>query len=435
MERDLNAADKERYSRNGIYQLPLHYDEFRRRDGSRRYIVETLEARSPVDGSPLYPLTLSTNSLATRVLFDTTEGERPKAYGVEYMIGEGLYAADRRYDAETAREIRRVTASREVIVSGGAFNTPQILKLSGVGPRKELEALGIEVVVDLPAVVCQLICLDSCYTADNSSIRAHTCRTITRPASPWKRPFRWRTIPLLIACSMSLIRQNPCLVEWQTTHTGPYGEGAAPISMLYRSSVSENEDADLLIFGAAGTVFRGFFPGYSVAHYPPESWFWSIAKMQTPGDKSQGKVTLRSADPRDVPSIDFNWFSEETRDRDLQALEEGVEFVMRVFNATGTPYAPFTVVEPRPDVANQRQAIMDDTFSHHVTSTCRMGPPAEDGIPQYCVDSRFRVDGVDGLRVVDASVFPRTPGAMPVAPTFVISRKAFAEIVSSINIM
>lgn len=228
---------------------------------------------------------------------------------------------------------------------------------------------------------------------------------------------------------------DPCLVEWQTTHTGPYGEGAAPISMLYRSSVSENDDADLLIFGAAGTVFRGFFPGYSVAHYPPESWFWSIAKMQTPGDKSQGKVTLRSADPRDVPSIDFNWFSEKTRDRDLQALEEGVEFVMRMFNATGIPYAPFTVVEPRPEVANQRQAIMDDTFSHHVTSTCRMGPPAEDGIPQYCVDPRFRVYGVDGLRVVDASVFPRTPGAMPVAPTFVISQKAFAEIVSSLNTM
>lgn len=162
MERDLNAADKERYSRNGIYQLPLHYDEFHRRDGSRSYIVETLEARSPVDGSPLYPLTLSTNSLATRVLFDTTEGEHPKAYGVEYMIGEGLYAADRRYDAKAAGELRRVTASREVIVSGGAFNTPQILKLSGVGPREELEALGIEVVVDLPAVVCQLIRLDSC---------------------------------------------------------------------------------------------------------------------------------------------------------------------------------------------------------------------------------------------------------------------------------
>ncbi|ETS80812.1 hypothetical protein PFICI_08341 [Pestalotiopsis fici W106-1] len=413
MERDLNAADAGRYARNGIYQLPLHYDEFRRRDGSRNYIVETLAARSPTDDSALYPLTLSTNSLATRVLFENTQDGRPKAYGVEYMVGEGLYAADRRYDAEAAGELRRVTASREVIVSGGAFNTPQILKLSGVGPRDELEALGIDVVVDLPAV--------GLYMQDN-----YEAGVTVEAAIPWENnPFA----ECLFNVSDS---SDPCLVEWQTTHTGPYGEGAAPISMLYRTSVSENEDADLLIFGAAGTVFRGFFPGYSTAHYPAESWFWSIAKMQTPGDQSQGTVTLRSADPRDVPSIDFNWFTEETRDRDLQALEEGVAFAMRMFNATGPPYAPFTVVEPRPDVGDTRQAIVDEAFSHHVTSTCRMGPSAEDASQRYCVDSKFRVHGVDGLRVVDASVFPRTPGAMPVAPTFVMSQKAFNVIMADI---
>jgi len=105
-----------------------------------------------------YPLTLRTHSLATRVLFKHGEGEDsknvdPTAYGVEYIIGESLYAADQRYDPEQRGELRTVTAQKEVILSAGAFNTPQLLKLSGVGPREELEQWDIPVVVDLPGVV------------------------------------------------------------------------------------------------------------------------------------------------------------------------------------------------------------------------------------------------------------------------------------------
>ncbi len=115
--------------------------------------MDTLNARDE-GGKPKYPLTLSTHSLATRVLFHNTAGsQKPRAYGVEYLVGEALYSGDDRYNASETGELRTVTASREVIVAGGAFNTPQILKLSGVGPRAELEKLEIPVVVDLPAVV------------------------------------------------------------------------------------------------------------------------------------------------------------------------------------------------------------------------------------------------------------------------------------------
>ena len=140
----------------GIFALVTGTDEKKRRSGARSYIAETLNAKKK-DGSKKYPLTLSTNSLATRVLFDEDRGDVPTAKGVEYMVGEAMYKADILYDASAADgELKTVRASKEVIVSGGAFNSPQLLKLSGIGPRKELESFDIPVVADVPGVVCSL---------------------------------------------------------------------------------------------------------------------------------------------------------------------------------------------------------------------------------------------------------------------------------------
>lgn len=155
LQRDNNRDDPTRFHQPAFCQNPVHVDANRQRSGARNYVAETLEARNK-DGSKKYPLAVSYNSLASRVLFDKKRSGKhgkPRATGVEYMFGEALYSADLRYDASTEGEKRTVSASKEVIVSGGAFNTPQILKLSGIGPRKELEDHDIEVLVDLPAVV------------------------------------------------------------------------------------------------------------------------------------------------------------------------------------------------------------------------------------------------------------------------------------------
>lgn len=218
--------------------------------------------------------------------------------------------------------------------------------------------------------------------------------------------------------------QDPCLQQWLNDNVGPYGEGGAPLAMWYRSNVSENADCDLFLFGSASAEFRGYWPGFSRERVPPSTFFWSLVKMQVANQA--GTVTLRSSNPRDTPKIDFNWFEQEG-DRELQALAEAAQFILDRFEAIGAPYAPYQIMEPTPGV-DFKQAIMDNTFSHHVTSTCRMGPRDD---TDYCVDSKFRVNGVEGLRVVDASIFPRTPGAFPVAPTFMISQKAFHDITSS----
>lgn len=135
----------------GAYQLSVAMTEDRRRSAARNYIVDTIAAG--------YPLTLSTHSLASHILFDRSSSV-PRAVGVEYMVGEALYGADPRFNVSQTGQVKTVSASKEVIVSGGVFNTPQLLKLSGVGPREELESFGIDVIVDSPSVVCSIF---SCF--------------------------------------------------------------------------------------------------------------------------------------------------------------------------------------------------------------------------------------------------------------------------------
>lgn len=192
--------------------------------------------------------------------------------------------------------------------------------------------------------------------------------------------------------------------------------------MLLRSSQSEDQDADLIIFGAAGAVFDGHYPGYSQVQWPPTSFFWSVVKMQS--QNYAGTVQLRSSDPRATPIINLNYF-EEGRRHDIQALSEGLQHLIGIMNDTGSPYQPFEVIDPPAD-RSLEQHILDHAWSHHVTSSCRMGPEND---LDYCVDSHFRVNGVNGLRVVDGSVFPRVPGGFPVGATFMISQKAYHSIV------
>lgn len=145
LTRDTNHQDH--HYTPGVYLDVSATDWMRRRSSAWNNIIDTIAAG--------YPLTLRTHSLATKVLLKEVHGE-VRAVGVEYLEGEALYGADRRYNSTQTGTQQVAFARREVIVAGGAFNTPQLLKLSGVGPRQELEDLGIPVIVDLPGVVSGL---------------------------------------------------------------------------------------------------------------------------------------------------------------------------------------------------------------------------------------------------------------------------------------
>jgi choline dehydrogenase len=389
----LKAGDTE-----GVFTFPLATRE-RRRNGTRERILSTAE-----EG---FPLTVKTQALVTRVLFadQPDDSGQPRAIGVEFLDAAHLYRGDLTASDEEAPAAIQVFAKREVILSAGAFNTPQLLKLSGVGPRAELESFGIPVRVDLPGVGSNL--------QDRYEVGV---------VFDVERDF-----DLVSDCTFLESADDPCLAEW-VRGEGPYGSNGAVASILMRSS-PERPEADLHIFGLPGT-FKGYKPGYSQEGLADQHHFtWVILKGHT--DNRGGTVKLRSADPRDKPDINFHYFDDGDVDQgqdvnDLTAMVNAIEFVRRVGQTTDDLplFGAFREVWPGPAVATREQIgqwVKDEAWGHHASCSAPIGA---DGDPMAVLDSRFRVRGVSGLRVVDASVFPRIPGTFIVLPIYMVSERA-----------
>ena len=221
-----------------------------RRVGSREYIKR-------VEHSCANRLVVRTHALATRILLDGAN----RAIGVEYLPGAHLYRADPLARQDEATEPTSVLATREVILCAGAFNTPQILMLSGIGPREQLERHGIPVRIDLPGVGENMqdryeISVVTRMTGDFSLMKGMKLRP-PLPGEEPDDPFR----------------------EW-LAGKGPYTTNGAVTSMVKRSLPSR-PDPDLFIFGLLGS-FEGYFPGYSGYIAQQSDLFtWVILKAHT----------------------------------------------------------------------------------------------------------------------------------------------------------
>jgi choline dehydrogenase len=181
-------------------------------------------------------------------------------------------------------------------------------------------------------------------------------------------------------------------------------------------------DPDLFVFGLPG-FFKGYYPGYSVDLLNKRNRFtWAVLKGHT--ENRGGRVNLRSADPREPPDITFHYFEEgtDTAGADLEAMVEGVLFARDIMSRAGrrvkAEIVPGPAVRTRDEI---KTFIRNEAWGHHASCSNRMGPRSD---AFAVVDSRFRVHGVRGLRVVDASVFPRIPGFFIVTAIYMISEKA-----------
>lgn len=402
LTRDLNEIGPEQ---EGVYPFPLTMADGRRHS-VREYLVETVE-----EG---YPLTIQTGSLVTKVVFnEAADGEEPRARGVEFMPAEHAYRADpaASHDAVLPGTIE-VRAKREVILSAGAFNTPQLLKLSGVGPADELRANDIEVVADVPGV------------GENLQDR-YEVGIVGQARSDFR---------VLADCTPGQ-PDDECLDEWADGE-GPYRGNGGVATMIKRSGRTL-ADPDLFIFGVPGK-FEGYAPGYSEDALADKSLFtWLLLKGHT--RNRAGYVRLRSSDPRDTPEINFRYFDEGSADEgqdahDANAMVQGValirEFESRARRLMGAPlFGNFTEVWPGVDVQTPEEIdtfVRDEAWGHHASCSAKIG--SEDD-PMAVLDSRFNVRGVDGLRVVDASVFPEIPGFFILMPILMVSERASDVIV------
>jgi choline dehydrogenase len=400
---DPNDMRSNAHRREGLFLTPLAISKGSRY-GARDYIMAT--ARELPDN-----LTVLTGALVTRVLL---EGQR--AVGVEYLLQSHVYRADPNAAkpgpswAALAPLLRSVRASREVILAAGAFNSPQLLMLSGIGPRPHLEEHGIAVLVERPGVGLNL--------QDRYEVGV-----ISQLDSEFE---------LLRDCSLqppTASDQSPdrCLDTWQRDHAGPYATNGVVIGIVRRSR-STRSKPDLYIFGLPG-AFRGYYPGFSGDVVKKDHMTWAILKAHT--NNTAGQVRLRSADPRDTPDILFRYFEDgnDTAGEDLDAVVAGVEFVRSINRRLGR-YSPIERVPGR-DVSTPEQIanfVRREAWGHHASCSNKMGLASD---PSAVVDSDFRVHGVNGLRVVDASVFPRIPGFFIAAAIYMVSEKATDSILAT----
>jgi choline dehydrogenase-like flavoprotein len=319
-------------------------------------------------------LTVRTGALACRVRF---EGRR--ATGVAYV---------RWGRSATAR------AAREVILCGGAINSPHLLLLSGVGPAEALRALSIPVVADVPGVGRNL----------QDHLGTFVRHAITEPVSLYGAP------PELLAAAQA---------EFEATHQG-----------IFTSNIAE-AGAFLTTDGGAVPDLQGFFLPYCLTESPieaPQPYCHGITfAFYVTRPASRGRIALASADPLDQPLIDPAYLS---APEDLPKLVAGIRQARRMLRADplggllGPELGPGDGVDSDEAIAAYVRDRASGTVFHPV-GTCKMGTDAL-GV----VDAALRVHGVEGLRVVDASVMPTLVGGNTNAPTIMIAEKAAAAILS-----
>lgn len=410
--RDLNNNNPGRDTSEDLFQIPLAVRKDGTRSTPRSFLLEVANAVND-DGSPKYKLDIQLHTLVTKVRFDTS-GETPRATGVDFLQGQSLYGADPRSGKAGEGAPGSVDALKEVIISGGTFNSPQLLMLSGIGPKAALEKVGIPVLVDSPGVGTNM--QDHYETA-----------TVSRTPIPFS---------LLEDCTFLKTPDDGCLERWKNRPIlkGTYGTNGIPIAILKRSSVlSDSDPTDLVISGSPAN-FRGYYPGYSNDSIAvPNFWTWIILKGH-PLNKA-GTVELRSADPRDTPIINFNYYDtgdtdNGIADKDMQAMYEGMQFSRSILDNIVPLDGSFDEVWPGPEVSDEKsikEFLRKEAWGHHASCTCPIG---SDDDPNAVLDSKMRVRGVNGLRVVDASVFPIIPGTYTALSTYLVSEKAASDILS-----
>ena len=356
------------------YSLTEDYNGFRQEGFGRMDMTVRQGTRCSAAKAYLYPARKRSNlqviehALATRVLF---EGKR--AVGVEF---------------ERGGQLQKVRANREVILSGGSINSVQLLKLSGIGPAAELAQFGIPVLANRPGV--------------GANLQDHL-------------EFYFQ-----MACT------EPVTLYGQSGLLGKALAGAQWLFLRSGIGATSHFESCGFIRSRAGIRYPDiqyhFFPmaiNYDGSALATEHGFQAhVGPMHS---KSRGTVTLRSADPREKPKIQFNYMSHPDDWTEMRAC---VRLTREIFQQPA--FAAWRGREIQPGADCTSDEAIDAFIAEHVESalhpscTCKIGDP---GDPMAVVDPELKVIGVEALRVIDSSVMPSITTGNLNAPTIMIGEK------------
>ena len=361
---DCNGEDQE-----GAFYYQVTHRKGERCSAAKAYLTPNMGRAN---------LQVLTNAVTARIVF---EGKR--AVGVEYWRGGVRHL---------------VHARREVILSSGAFGSPQLLMVSGIGPATHLQRMGILVVHDLPGV--------------GGNLQDHIDYVQS-----------WRTTETRTTFGLSAggaARLVAACAEWKRHRTGMVTSPFAHAGAFIRSARGLAAPDLQLVFVLAlvDDHARKFHWGHGMSCH-----------VDVLRPHSRGSVTLRSPDARDAPVIDPRFLSDE---RDLELLVRGAQIQQGIMQAPAFNDVRGEMLYPidvRDTVGLARDIRRRADTQYHPVGTCRMGPPSD---TMSVVDSQLRVRGIGGLRVVDASIMPTLTGGNTNAPTIMIAEKA-ADMIASLT--
>jgi choline dehydrogenase len=353
---------------NGARTDGFGMPDFTIRNGRRESAADAY--LRPAMGRP--NLEVRTGALAEKVLL--RDG---RAVGVAYRKG------DIRHE---------VAARREVVLSGGSINSPQLLLLSGIGPASELAELGVDVVQDSPGVGGNL------HDHPGAGMEFN----LLDPSLAFERELRFDRM------AFSALR-------WWATGKGIFGAPPLAVSANVATHETSSEvDLHILLIPLA-IESRVWFPGIRRNFGPRMGAMWSLNYP-----KSRGWLKLRSADPREAPKISFNLLDHPD---DRVEMLRGYRTLRALLDQPALASVTGAIRRPERDLVTDEE-VMDyvragAATAYHPTGTCRMGADADS-----VVDGELRVRGVGGLRVADASIFPRLPGGNTNLPVIMVAERA-----------
>jgi len=346
----------------GISRMEATIGDGRRSSTARAYLQCAKERKN---------LTIRTGALTSRILI-----ESGRAVGVEYVQG-GL--------------VCRARAAREVVLSAGSYNSPQILMLSGIGPADHLRSVGITPVHDLPGVgqnLCEHPNLIMIFRA-----REHV--GITKV--------------------LRLDRAVMSAARWFLRRDGLFATNGSAANIFVRTQPRLDRPDVQLICMAVNNSASLWFPGVTA----PPLWGFSV-RTGALHPRSRGWVRLQSSRPEDKPRILFNLLAEP---EDMAAMIRGVHACREIYATSPQRDLVEHEVIPGPNIrgdAELANAIRQNAgHRSHPVGTCRMGHDAN-----AVVDDQLRVHGIEGLRVADASILPEVTSGNTNLPSIMIGEKA-----------